>query len=116
MAEKNFLKKVVYWPAVFWCLFAIGSTSAIFAYQPPGMTYHRQPETAEPDHIAKIISFLETRTPARKVLVKATGKLHTLNRGKIRLIYSLCERFSGDRDSASSNIAFSLVSAMIVLS
>jgi rare lipoprotein A (peptidoglycan hydrolase) len=36
MAARNFLKKAVYWPAVFLCIFSIGSASVSLGYQPAG--------------------------------------------------------------------------------
>ncbi len=116
MSENKFINKAARWPTVLLCLLILGSTSAIFAYQAPVMTYSRQAETADRDDIAVIISYLETRISERKVLDKAAEKLHTLDQSKINLIYSLCGRLSRGGDTASSRIAFSLVSAMIVLS
>ena len=36
MAARNFLKKAVYWPAVFLCIFSIGNASVSHGYQPAG--------------------------------------------------------------------------------
>ena len=36
MAARNFLKKAVYWPAVFLCILSVGSASVSHGYQPAG--------------------------------------------------------------------------------
>ena len=39
MAARNFLKKAMYWLAVFLCIFSIGSASASLGYEPAGTIY-----------------------------------------------------------------------------
>ncbi len=116
MAARNFLKKTVYWPAVFLCILSIGSASASVGYQPAGAIHSGYVEIIGPDTISKILSVLEIRSSDRRILDKAAGKLSAMNNRDIRLISSLCDRISADGDTAGADIAFSLITAMIVLS
>jgi hypothetical protein len=45
MAARNFLKKAVYWPAVFLCILSIGSASASLGDQPAGAIHSGYVET-----------------------------------------------------------------------
>ncbi len=64
----------------------------------------------------KILSVLAIRSLGGKVLGKAAEKLSVMNDRDLRLISSLCDRISADRGTAGADIAFSLITAMIVLS
>ena len=71
------------------------------------------------DHRAelrKVMSVVEHRTKEGKVLEKMRGKLFAMSGRKLHLAASLCERIARDDDSAGSDIAFSVVMAMVVLS
>lgn len=68
------------------------------------------------DDISKILSVLEKKTGDRKLVEKAKGKLFTLSEGEILLISSLCERISRDSHSAGADIAFLLITTLIVFS
>lgn len=68
------------------------------------------------DDISKILSVLEKKTGDHKLVEKAKDKLFTLSEGKIRLISSLCERISHDSYSADADIAFLLITNLIIFS
>lgn len=69
------------------------------------------------DDISKILSVLEKKTGDHKNLVEKTkDKLFTLSEGKIQLISSLCERISHDSYSADADIAFLLITTLIIFS
>jgi len=68
------------------------------------------------DRVSRILPVLESRVGDLKLRRKAIGKLVTLNVEKIELISSLCDKIAMDKTSASSDIAFSLVSILIILS
>lgn len=68
------------------------------------------------DDISKILSVLEKKTGDQKLVEKAKDKLFTLSEGKIRLISSLCERISHDSYSADADIAFLLITTLIIFS
>lgn len=68
------------------------------------------------DRISRILPVLESRVGDLKLREKAVGKLATLNVEKIELISSLCDKIAADNTSVGSDIAFSLVSILIILS
>ncbi len=76
----------------------------------------RNREAGSRAEMSKILSVLESKRPDKKIIDKAAEKLHTMSTRKIRLMYSLCERISEDGGTAGADIAFSLVTALIVLS
>lgn len=116
MTGSNFLKKTVFWPAVLLCiLFLDTSATASFGYQPAGAFTSGYAETRGRDTV-NILSVLATRSSDGKVLGKAAEKLSAMNDRDLRLISSLCDRISADRGTAGADIAFSLITAMIVLS
>jgi hypothetical protein len=109
-------KKAVIWPALFACLLAIPSVPSSFGYQPAGAFNEGDMEIAGKSAISKIVSTLAIRNPGGKVLGKAAEKLSAMNSRDLRLIASLCDRISADGVTAGADIAFSLITAMIVLS
>lgn len=68
------------------------------------------------DDISKLLLVLEKKTGDKRLIEKAKGKLSTLSEGEIRLISSLCERISRDSHSAGADIAFLLITTLIVFS
>jgi hypothetical protein len=66
--------------------------------------------------LQQVLSVIEHRTRDGKVLEKMQEKLFMLGDRELRLAASLCARIARDDHSAGANIAFSLVTAMIVLS
>jgi hypothetical protein len=115
MTGSNLLKKTAFWPAVLLCILANTSATASFGYQPAGAFTSGYAETRGKDTV-KILSILAIRSSDGKVLGKAAEKLSAMNDRDLRLISSLCDRISADRGTAGADIAFSLITAMIVLS
>jgi hypothetical protein len=66
--------------------------------------------------IPKIMSVLESRRVDKKVLEKAAGKMSDMNKRKLRLMSSLCDRISEDAGTPAADLAYSLLTALIVLS
>lgn len=116
MTDRKFFKIVAYWSIVALCILSIGGASATFGYQHAGEIKSGDTEIAGGESISKILSLLETRGSDKKVLHKAAEKLLTLPEHQLRMMSSLCDRISGHDDTAGANIAFSLISAMIILS
>lgn len=116
MAARNFLKKTVCWTAVFLCILSLGSASTSLGYQPAGAVHGGYGESISLGTISKILSVLEIRSSDPKILDKAAEKLSAMNGRDIQLISSLCDRISADSGTAGADIAFSLITAMIVLS
>lgn len=89
-----------------------GSAGASFAAAPLPRT---GPATGNQVVLQQVLSVVEHRTKDEKVLEKIRKKLPELSDRELRLAASLCERISRDDSSAGANIAFSIVTAMIVL-
>lgn len=66
--------------------------------------------------LRKVLSVVEHRTKNEKVREKMRDKLSAMSDRQLRLAASLCERIAHDDNSARSEIAFSIVTALIVLS
>jgi hypothetical protein len=115
MQGTGFLRKAVFWPAVFVCILSTASTTVLFGYQPAAYTVGHA-EGSGRDSVAKILSVLAVRSSGGKVLGRAAEKLSVMNDRDLRLIASLCDRISADGGTAGADIAFSLITAMIVLS
>jgi hypothetical protein len=115
MTGSDFLKKAAFWPVALVCILSIGSATASFGYQTAGAFTSGYAELRGTDTV-KILSILAIRSPGRKVLGKAAEKLAAMNDRDLRLIASLCDRISADRGTTGADIAFSLITAMIVLS
>ncbi|MBE0555689.1 MAG: hypothetical protein IH628_00520 [Proteobacteria bacterium] len=115
MTGSNFLKKAVFWPAALGCILSIASATASVGYQPAGAVTGGYAEFRGADTV-KILSVLAIRSTGGKVLGKAAQKLSAMNDRDLRLISSLCDRISADRGTAGADLAFSLITAMIVLS
>jgi hypothetical protein len=115
MTGSNFLKKAAFWSAVLLCILSMASATASFGYQPAGVFTGGYADTRGKDTV-KILSVLAIRSSDGKVLGKAAEKLSAMNDRDLRLISSLCDRISADRGTAGADIAFSLITAMIVLS
>ena len=116
MMESNFLKKAVFRSAIFVCILFIVSATASFGYQARGVSNSGTAEIADKTAISKIMSVLANRSPGGKALGKAAEKLSAMSNRDLRLISSLCDRISADGGTAGADIAFSLMTAMIVLS
>ena len=71
---------------------------------------------ADKGSIAVILSVLETRVSDRKILDKVAEKLPTLSEQQLETMSALCDRIALNSDTAGAHIAFSLITAMIVLS
>ena len=64
----------------------------------------------------KILPVLEDKIGDRKLLEKSKEKIFTMNSRELHLVAALCEKISDEGQTVSSDIAFLLVTALIVLS
>jgi len=64
----------------------------------------------------KILPVLEDKIENKKLLEKSKEKIYAMNGREVRLIAALCEKISDEGQTVSSDIAFLLVTALIVLS
>ncbi len=89
---------------------AAAGATAVFAASRPSEKSDRKAETA------RILPVLEERIGDPAVLAKTKAKLFTLQVEEILLISSLCDRISAGERTVRTEVAFSLVTALIVLS
>jgi hypothetical protein len=101
--------------SVLLCTFFFGSASASTSFAPADAVLSG-PAGGSGNARAKILSVLESRTMDRTVLSKAAHKLSAMEGRRLRILFSLCDRISGDANTAGADIAFSLMTMMIVLS
>jgi hypothetical protein len=102
--------------AMLLCLFLFGDTSVALAATPSDAAIRSMPAGNSLSDVAKILSVLEGRTTDRTVLGKAAEKLSAMEGRRLRLLSSLCDRISQDPRTAGADIAFSLMTVMIVMS
>jgi hypothetical protein len=107
MIGSNLLKKAMCWSLTLVCFLSIASATVSFG---------GYAEIADKKSISKIVSVLAIKSPDGKILGKAAEKLSAMSNRDLRLISSLCDRISADDGTAGADIAFSLITAMIVLS
>lgn len=65
---------------------------------------------------SRILSVLKERIKDKKIFDKTKEKVLTLSDSEVSLIASLCDRISKNENTAASELAFSLVAALIILS
>jgi len=65
--------------------------------------------------ISKVLEVLESRMEDHKLLETAKKKLLTLNHHQTRLLSSLCDRIASEGETAGSDVAFLLITILIVL-
>ncbi len=78
-----------------------------------------QPAVQVPAHnieILKILPVLELKIEDRKLLEKSKEKIFAMDDRELHLVAALCEKISDEKKAVSSDIAFLLVTALIVLS
>ena len=98
-------------------LLSAGSSPAagLRAAAAPSLTMPEQTMEHRAD-LQQVLSVIEHRTKSEKVRERMREKISTLGERELHLAASLCERIARDDHSPRSNIAFSIVTAMIVLS
>ncbi|HXX56430.1 MAG TPA: hypothetical protein VEI96_00350 [Thermodesulfovibrionales bacterium] len=96
-------------------VYSWGSSTTAEGVPRQGTDLHSK-ELKKDSAMAKILPVLESRVGDQKLLERAKDKLALMDEAEIRLIASLCERISLDRGTPDADIAFLLVTALIVLS
>lgn len=64
----------------------------------------------------QVLAVIASRTHNEKILEKFKDKLEVLSSRKLRLAVSLCDRVARHDDTAGADIAFSLLTVLVVLS
>jgi hypothetical protein len=109
----NYSKALIV-PVLLLCAIFFGSASSSFAAMPSGSVLSGL--SGSSNDRMKILSVLEGRTTDRTVLDKVADKLSAMDARRLRILSSLCDRITEDSRSAGADIAFSLMTVMIVLS
>jgi len=115
MARLMSYSKAMVLSAVFLLFVLFGSVSASLAAAPAGAAFVG-PVSASSSDVVKILSVMESRTTDRSILVKAAGKLNAMEGRSLRILSKLSDRIAENADAAGADIAFSLMTMMIVLS
>jgi len=107
-------------PLIFYLFFVLllllWNASGAFAATTGIPAETRHAEFSGRNDISKIMSVLESRKSHKRVLEKAAGKVSDMNERSLRLMSSLCDRITADAGTPAADLAFSLLTALIVLS
>ena len=107
--------KAVLLSAVLLGVFIVGSASASLAFTTAPAAPSGALDKSSKDMV-KILSVMQSRTTNRTILDKAADKLSAMEGRRLRILSSLCDRISEDSHTAGADIAFSLMTVLIVLS
>lgn len=95
---------------------AIFTSSAIALSEPYGISSKKPLFDHRTAEYLKIQWVLEKNIADKSIVKKMTNKLTALNDKQIKLICSLCDRISSDSHSACADVAFLLLTTLIVFS
>ncbi len=115
MAERTIIHRTVIIAVVLLCLLLFGWKPALANPPLTGPQAEGYADSRQ-DSRNRILSVLETRTADEKILAKAAEKLQVLDGRELRLMASLSDRVAADEGSPGAAIAYSLITALIVLS
>lgn len=114
MSVRALLKDML-WPfLLFLLLFLVWN--GVEAASPARMKDKERIQSSRTNDINNVLLTLEARIRDREVLDKAKVKICGLPAGRLSLMSSLCDRISADESAVGADIAYSLISALIVLS
>lgn len=99
---------------LFQVFFVVSGSSAFDASTAQKLTPAHM--TAYKGDIKKILPVLQEKIHDGKILEKSKEKIYSMDSGEVKLVATLCEKISDGGDTISSDIAFLLVTALIVLS
>ena len=114
---KKFIKPIL-WSLAFLFVILVSDPSASFggtADPKPGDPYPYTALTREAD-MSKILSVLEDRIGSQKLIEKAKDRLFTFSDEKTRLMSDVADRIAREGNTAGGDIAFLLITALIILS
>jgi hypothetical protein len=97
-------------------LLLLWQSSGVFAASAGIPAETHRAELSGRNDISKIMSVLERRKPDRRVLEKAACKMSDMNEGSLRMMSSLCDRIAADSGTPAADVAYSLLTALLVLS
>jgi hypothetical protein len=97
-------------------LLLLWNASGVFAASTGVPAETRSLEFSKRHDISKIMSVLESRRQDKRALEKAAGKMSDMNERNLRLMSSLCDRITAGAGTPAADLAYSLLTALIVLS
>jgi hypothetical protein len=96
-----------------------GHSGSLTAVSPPGIHTISGSRNDQGDHtseVYKILSVLEGRIEDPKLIQKVKDKLSTLKGDRLRMVVSLSERITDGNHGAETDIAFFLLTTLIIFS
>jgi hypothetical protein len=114
---KKFINPIL-WSLPFLFVILIADLSASFggtADPKPGDSHSYTILTREAD-MSKILSVLENRIGSQRLIEKAKDRLFTFSDAQTRLMADLADRIANEGNTAGGDIAFLLITALIILS
>jgi hypothetical protein len=114
---KRLIKRTTLFP-LFWFFANLpcDSPSALAAITSPRPHTPDRRATNRQAALDRILSVLEVKMGGQSVPDKVRDKLRTFSDGQIRLIASLSDRIDGEDRTAGADIAFLLITALIIFS
>jgi hypothetical protein len=100
-------------------LIAVMSLAALFSIAPGSASWaatRTEPGRVHAGDRQQVLAVVASRTHNDKVLEKFKDKLEVLSDRKLQLAVLLCDRIARDGDRLGADIAFSLVTVLVVLS
>ncbi len=97
-------------------LLLLWNASAVLASSNGIPAEARRAEINNRKDVSKIMFVLESRGQGKRTLKKAADKISEMNGRNLRLMSSLCDRISEDAGTPAADVAYSLLTALIVLS
>ncbi len=96
----------------------LGNTAGAIAASPRSAAeIHRaEPNGGSEAGTSKIVSILKSRGVEKKVLDKVADKMSDMPERQLHLMSTLCDRISENRGTPAADLAYSLLTALIVLS
>ncbi len=120
MKEKGIHREAISFIVVIFLVLLLllwNTAGAIEASPRSAAEIHRaEPSGGNDADASKIMSLLESRGMEKKVLDKVADKMSDMPGRELHLMSSLCDRISENSDTPAADLAYSLLTALIVLS
>ncbi len=98
-------------------LLLLGNTAGAIAVPRSAAEVHQsEPSGGSEAGASKIVSILKSRGVEKKVLDKVADKMSDMPERQLHLMSTLCDRISASRGKPAADLAYSLLTALIVLS
>lgn len=114
---KKFIKPILCSLAFLFVILVSGPSPSFGGTADPKMgdPYPHTALTREAE-MSKILSVFEDRIGSQKLIEKAKDRLFTFSDAKTRLMFDLADRIAREGNTAGGDVAFLLITALIILS